>query len=250
MAVLSYVTISLLLLTGSIVTVNSVILNITTNLNLGNVLQLLLGIVLLVYGLFFKRINRLVPLWIRLSFAGVLVAFIIFALSLIAYGVSDNVTYDEDAIVVLGAGLNGKEPGTALKGRLDAALEYRKNNPDVMFVVSGGQGPQEDTTEADAMAIYLIERGVYPKYIIFEEESTSTRENFQFSKQKLDTFFQKEYKVAYVTNEYHIYRAGIYAKQAGFENASHLHSNTRIGGLLSSCLRECLANLKLRVVGK
>ena len=48
----------------------------------------------------------------------------------------------------------------SLKRRLDAAIHYLEENERTMVVVSGGRGPGEDISEADAMEQYLIEQGV------------------------------------------------------------------------------------------
>ena len=245
-----YIFQALLAVIGGAVTVNAVILNLTTNMNLGNILQLILGVFLLGYCIFYKKIKEHIPTFIKVVIWSIVLMFILSATALIFHGMSDTVTYDEDVIIILGAGISGTKPGKALKSRLDAAVEYYNKNPDVIFVVSGGQGPQEDISEADAMSRYLIENGVMPKSIAVEDSSTSTRENFEFSKKVIEGFAGKDCKVGYITNEFHIYRAGRYAKQAGFENASHLHGKSRIGGLLSSGLREELAILKLWIIGR
>lgn len=248
---LHYILKYVLIFIGAVIFTNGLFLNITTNFNLGNLLQLIFGGSILTYGIFYKTLKEKCPKWIKLIYWFGISFFVIFTISIITYGSFDNVTYKEDAVIILGAGIRGQEPGALLKGRLDSALEYKKKNPDVIFVLSGGQGSDEQISEADAMARYLLERGVYPKDIIIEDKSTSTRENFQFSKELLDKFYEgKEYKTAYITNEFHIYRAGVYAKLSGFENTTHLHSNSRIGGIISTCLRETLAVVKLWVFGK
>ena len=51
----------------------------------------------------------------------------------------------------------------------------------MLIVVSGGQGPQETVTEAEAMRRYLVSCGVAEDHIVKEERATSTLENLQFS---------------------------------------------------------------------
>lgn len=55
-----------------------------------------------------------------------------------------------------------------------------------MVVVSGGRGPGEDISEADAMEQYLIEQGVAENRIRKEDQSVSTRENLSFSRRFID----------------------------------------------------------------
>ena len=46
-----------------------------------------------------------------------------------------------------------------LKLRLDKALEYMKENPETMLVLSGAKGDAEPCSEADAMETYLLGQG-------------------------------------------------------------------------------------------
>jgi hypothetical protein len=54
-------------------------------------------------------------------------------------------------VIVLGCGVNGTEPSLSLRYRIDAACEYLTAHPDAVAVLSGGQGPDEDMTEAACM---------------------------------------------------------------------------------------------------
>ena len=93
------------------------------------------------------------------------------------------------------------------------------------------------------MERYLVERGISQDIIIKEERSTSTAENFAFSKVLLDERLGEEYSVAYVTNDFHIFRAGMVARNAGLENIAYAHSNTVWYLVVPCCLRECAAIL-------
>ena len=178
-------------------------------------------------------------LWVCIALA------VLFASALTIYGTVDTVTYQEDAVIVLGAGLNGDEPSGTLARRLNKAAAYHTKNPDALIVLSGGQGPQEEVSEAAAMEKYLLDRGVDAACLVKEDRSTSTYENMVFSKELLDARFDRPYTVAYVSNEYHIYRAGRLAAIAGFDNTTHIHSNTYLGQRVPGCLRECMAVVKL-----
>lgn len=234
---------------GSFCLFNGIIISMTSNFNLGNILTLLLGIVLLSVSVFWEKMRTKAPKWLKTTFFTLLAVVLIFASSLYFYGKTDNVTYEEDAIIVLGAGLRGSRPSSTLKGRLDAAYEYHKENPDALIVVSGGKGHDEDITEAEAMEKYLINLGVPKERIIKEEKSTSTYENFVFSKKILDGFFEKDYKIAYISNDYHVFRAGKIAHDSGFENTTHTHSDTIWHSVLPGVLRECTGVAKYFVLG-
>ena len=123
--------------------------------------------------------------------------------------------YIPDAIIVLGAGLNKDRVSITLAARLDTAVSYYRKHPGVPIVASGGQGPNETVAEAAAMAEYLAARGVPADKIIREPLSSNTEENFAFSKAILTGVFQNHpYRVMYVTNSFHIFRAGLYARKA------------------------------------
>lgn len=87
-----------------------------------------------------------------------------------------------DCIIVLGAQVKGKKITDSLKRRLDRAALYLKKYPGTRVIVSGGQGPGEEISEADAMAAYLIRSGIDRERIIREDKSTSTIENLRYSR--------------------------------------------------------------------
>lgn len=109
-----------------------------------------------------------------------IISFLIIEGLVIADSKCDN-TDIVDYVVVLGAGLYGETPSPALYNRLTSAVEYIKQYPDVEVVVSGGQGPDELITEAEAMKRFLLKHGVKEGQIIKEEESTSTMENLSYN---------------------------------------------------------------------
>ena len=236
----------LFIVIGLLVLANAFFAFRVSNMNVGIILTFLLGVIFLLYGIFLNTIIKKFPTWIKCLFYIGIVAIVVVIPVLLISGTTDNVTYKEDAIIVLGAAVYGEEPSGALINRLDASIEYYNKNPDAVIVVSGGQGPQEDITEALAMERYLLSKGIPQDKIIKEERSTSTHENFKYSKELLDEYFDgKSYTIAFVTNDYHTYRAGSIAKLAGFENVRHCHSKTSWRIALPSCLRECLAIVQL-----
>ena len=235
---------------GCAATVNGIVLSFTTNFNLGNILTLILGAAFLCLAIFFDKIKKIFPIWLKAALIFILVCVLGLGSFLFIYGVSDNVSYNEDAVIVLGAAIHKDVPSLVLKQRLDKAAEYHNENPNAIIVVSGGKGPQESITEALAMERYLISKGVPTDKIIKEEKATSTYENFIFSKEILDEHFSGDYNVAFVTNEYHTYRAGEIAALAGLDSVCHIHSNTRWYSVLPGVLRECVAVAKHWVFGQ
>ncbi len=119
-------------------------------------------------------------------------------------------------VVVLGAGLHGTTPSLSLRSRLDAAYDYLAANPETICVVSGGQGPGEDMTEAQCMYNELTGMGIASERIWMEDRSTSTRENLRFS---LDVIEQRAGErpaaIHVLSSEYHLLRAKLMAKNEG-----------------------------------
>ena len=132
--------------------------------------------------------------------------------------------------------------------RLNEAVEYLKKNPKAVVIVSGGQGNGESISEAEAMRRYLEKRGVSPERIVKEDKSTSTYENFRFSKAIADKMLGYGYDAVFVTNDFHVFRAERIGKQAGL-------SLNRMGAPLDwyvfwpCTLRESLAVAKHFVFG-
>lgn len=112
------------------------------------------------------------------------------------------------AVVILGAGVNGTEPSLSLLVRLETALDYVADKPDIPIVVSGAQGPGEEISEARCMADWLTARGVASERICMEEQATSTEENIRYSKAILaEGGIGPGEPVAVVSSDYHLARA-------------------------------------------
>lgn len=158
-----------------------------------------------------------------------------------------NPVYDKDFVIILGSRI--KPDGSLtnlLKGRVDRALEFAKNQKaetkkDIYYVPSGGQGPDEIMAEAEAIKNYLIENGVDESRIIVEGKSTSTHENIMFSKNKIDEI-NKDGKVAFSTTNYHVFRTGVVANEQGIE-CEGMGSKTKWYFYTNALIREFIANL-------
>lgn len=125
-----------------------------------------------------------------------------------------------DYLIVLGAAVHGDHPSLTLVRRLEGALEYLNAYPDSIVIVSGGKGPGENITEAQAMRDWLVEHEIDESRILLEDKATSTMENLEFSfaiiRERGD---EPEGKVAVVSSAYHLYRAKQMAKNMGVEVA-------------------------------
>lgn len=241
---------AILLIIGILLLVNAVFLLFISNFNIGLILTFLLGIAFVLYSIFWDSFMGKIPKWLTYTFFMGVLLVILFVIFLLLYGSVDKATYREDGVIVLGAGIRGEALTESLINRLDCAIEYYEKNPNAIIVVSGGQGPQEHITEALAMERYLLGNGIPKDSIIKEERATSTYENFMYSKALLDDYFDGGYTVTFVTNDYHIYRAGAIAQRVGFENPTHLSSATPWYALVPSCLRECIGVIKFWLLQK
>ena len=133
-------------------------------------------------------------------------------------GRSDMTPLPADAVIVLGAGVNGTEPSLSLRTRLDKALEYLEYWPDIPAVLTGGTGYGEEISEAACMYDYLTEHGVEPERLILEDQAANTAENFALSKPLLEAegIDPAEDTVAVVTNDFHLARAELIAHRQGY----------------------------------
>ena len=158
---------------------------------------------------------------------------------------------DADYLVVLGAGVNGRTPSLSLLNRLTAAEAWLQANPDGKAILSGGQGPGEDISEAGAMYQWLTEHGIAAERLYKEETSATTRENFQYSAEMLQQLNGGKLpeKVAVLSSEYHLYRAKYLARQAGLEPLGVPAKTTLPVLRLNYFLREGVAVGRLYLLG-
>lgn len=176
-------------------------------------LQAILSVCLMLYAIGFNWIPRKIHIAL-VVLATIPLAFMLF---LGIYGNVSDVDHTEDVVIVLGAGIQGERVTRPLAHRLDTALAYWQENPDAIIVVTGGLGNRATITEAEAMARYLIARGVPETHILREELSTSTYENLVFAKEILEEIFADGFRAVLISNDFHIYRAVRTARQVGID---------------------------------
>lgn len=137
---------------------------------------------------------------------------------LLSHGEADNSNLPVDAVIVLGAGVNGETPSAALWSRIRAAEDYLGRHPDIPVVLSGGQGPGEAVSEAEAMrrALWSEDAAENDRFLL-EEESTNTAQNFRFSKALLEEYGldTETAVIAVVTNDFHCFRSHMIAQKQG-----------------------------------
>lgn len=234
-----------------------IVMAANSGFNLGTVFPGFVGVLLIVWVRYkdfirFKLLKEgyLILRNIFLTAAGLwLVSFIIIE----GFIFSDAFSKEKgnvDYVVVLGTGLNGKYISLALKSRLDASVDFLNKNPKVKVVVSGGQGYGEAITEAEAMKEYLIQKNIDESRIIKEDKSTSTMENFKFTRNVLEEIDKRPiYKIEVITNDFHMFRAKILARRNSFIPYG-ISSSTPFYILPNCLIREYFAVIKSLIFDK
>lgn len=160
-----------------------------------------------------------------------------------------------DAVVVLGAGLRGREVTPLLRSRIECGIRWStrpvQQGEPAPIVMSGGQGPDEEIPEAEAMAAVALEQGVPKERVLQERDSTTTRENLVNSARLLAGRGEVR-RVAVVTNNFHAFRAALLMRAIDLPGYA-VGSATARYYWPSAVLREYVAimrdNLWLNVVG-
>lgn len=170
-----------------------------------------------------------------------------------AWGSAD--TENVDAVIVLGAGVNGERPSLTLQTRIRAAEKYLAAlDKSVPVILSGGQGGGEDISEAECMRRELAALGVDETRLVLEEKSTNTRENLTNScailrEMGLD-LSSEETRIAIITNDFHLYRAKLLWEENA--TAEAIGVDAKLPWLFLSVnyyVREAFALAKLLVLG-
>ncbi|WP_409253373.1 YdcF family protein [Bacillus sp. SCS-153A] len=155
---------------------------------------------------------------------------------------------DINTVVILGAGLKGEELSQTLETRLEAGVEYLRENPQIPVIVSGGQGEGEDIPESTAMARYLVTHGISPERITEENQSTTTYENLRNSKRILEEKGAENERILIITSDYHVFRAKLMGEKLGLE-CSGLGGESGFFIKINYMIREYFAVVKAAVIG-
>ncbi len=118
-----------------------------------------------------------------------------------------------DAIVVLGTHLQGDKPGALMRRRLELALQLYRAGAAKYIIVCGGKRRGKPPTEAVAMAVWLVQRGMPSRYVVREGVSRDTRENITNAKRLLDLL--GFHTCIIVSSDFHLYRAMSIARHRG-----------------------------------
>ncbi len=157
---------------------------------------------------------------------------------------------DKDFIIILGCWF--RKDGTLpplLRGRVDRALAFwrqqkEETGKEAILIPSGGQGKDESMPEAEAMRRYLISQGIPESIIRAETQSKNTYENMTFSKAIIEEI-KAEGKPLFATTNYHVFRSGVWANQAGL-HAEGIGGKTKWWFWPNAFMRECVGLMKRR----
>lgn len=246
------------LLLGIVLMIDCIVLQFyLSSFNTGVIIPGVVGTIMTVYGYFRIRKNeniffRLGKFWKRAA----LVVLIILIVSFIAVEtllLSANLKSSNkkpEYIITLGAGLKGENLSLTLLRRMEKTVEYLRENPQAKVVVSGGKGFDEKIAEAEAMKRYLLKKGIAEERVIKEEKSTSTMENFKFSKEILiKNGWSGNEEVAVVTNEFHMMRARMIAERNGIKSVP-VTCSTPYSVIINNFVREYFAVIKTYILDR
>lgn len=188
--------------------------------------------------------------WVKSFLVLLLVGILSFGMlfGAVLSGSYDQIKGTPRIMVILGCQVKPWGPSILLQDRLDKALEYLEENPDLIVVVSGGQGADEPVSEAQAMEEYLVEHGVPEGQIVLEDQSYNTMQNLTKSVMLLEKLgYDGQEDVVVVSNGFHLTRVRmLWARVCGGDdNLSTLAApSSHVASRLKMYIREPLALVK------
>lgn len=228
----------------------TVLLSYGVGKNLGTLFPGIIGTIFVISGLLYNlfgidiiKVKRRIVRNILIIVLGFWMVTFLFIEGLILTGARSDENKNSDFVIVLGAALHGKQMSLTLSTRMYKALVYLNAHPNTKVVVSGGQGPGESITEAEAMKRFLVAKGINENRIWKEEKSTSTIENLRFSKAIIEKQTKQTAQIMLTTNDFHMYRAKMLARREGLEVYA-LPSETPLSVRFNSYFREYFAVIK------
>lgn len=181
--------------------------------------------------------------------AGLLVAYVVFTFAQVVLASRQDKARSVQAIVVLGAAQYNGIPSEILQARLDHAYDLYSRDLAPLIVVTGGNQPGDQFTEATASADYLLKRGVPDEDILREVSGTSSWESLAAA----STFLKERAigRVLLVSDPFHSYRIAAIAEELGLEGYASPTRSSPIGRVsqVRHLLRETAAVALGRVIG-
>lgn len=192
--------------------------------NIGNVVGIFAGAVLLLSGIYLDRIvlffkkarskkaGRIIfDCALGVSFS-VVISFAVALGSVIAFSTTN--ASNQQTVIVLGCAVYGDYASPMLGARTDAAYRYLVENDEAVAVLSGGQGNGENISEAQCMFNLLTEKGIDKDRLYLEDKSTNTAENIKNSKEIIEENGLSS-NVVIASSDFHLKRATMIAQKNG-----------------------------------
>ena len=240
------------LLIGAVLFLDGAYLISLNKIHLGTLLPLFIGLGLLIFAMFYPKIQILIhktrlrnTLW-RLSYLG----FLLWSASVICFfGYLQLATQSNaqpapvKAIIVLGSGIEHGQPSATLTQRLNRAAALAKQQPNVPLIMTGGLDFREKFTEAEVMSNYVQQNfSISATRIWLEDRSTSTDLNLKNSQPILAQLnIQLNEPIAIVTSDFHTLRAAAIARKQGYHHIVTVAAPTPLINRYNSWLREYFA---------
>ena len=213
--------------------------------NFGSAAGMGIGIAVILAAVFFDKVKTFVKkLWAKKTGKALICLVCIVAIIVVAYCTTVTVkvlSYSKNdadipantPAILLGCMVEGEKPGKMLQKRIDSAYKYLSENPEAVCVLSGGQGRDENISEAQAMYNSLTAAGISPERLIIEDRSKDTRENIANSKALLGDVSQ----VVIITTDFHQFRASVIAGRNGLKTYA-CSSKSGVFSLPTNIVRE------------
>ena len=129
-----------------------------TKPNIGNAFGAAVGIFVILDGALYNKANHTAAIIINGIF---LIGIILFtAVMIYVVGGAKMTAKSESTLIVLGCRVKWDKPSLALVERCRAAAKYMKKNESAVAILSGGQGADENISEAECMYDLMQSFGV------------------------------------------------------------------------------------------
>ncbi len=183
---------------------------------LGNITGTIVCILLFIWACILRKEYQ-VPKWISYSVRSLFIILLVMTIVITGFMTTGFTPKGQptQTIVVLGCGIEDGKPSRPLLERLQTAYTYMMENESSVAILTGGQGSDEEISEAEGMYRWLVEQGINENRLIKEDQSISTVENIALTKAIMEEK-EMDMHITLVTNEFHMYRASQLAKEQEF----------------------------------
>lgn len=159
-----------------------------------------------------QRAAEMLRQWVIAGLAVLLLLWLLSAAAVLIWSGRDQAR-PVSAIVVLGAAQYAGRPSPVLKARLDHSVELWKRKVSLVLILTGGRGPGDTTSEAEAGRTYVKKLGVPDSAIIVENKGRTTSESMRAVAAMLRA--RGAETVVLVSDPFHMLRLWIIANRLG-----------------------------------